>query len=485
MKKILYLTMVFFACNSYSQMRICSYKSYMTESELRKACNNFGYSSNLEAEKVVDDILSNIGIYRNFIIKECPNISNAVAASVISSSGFLERYIIYDKQFLQRVKNTTNTDWGSISILAHEIGHHLNGHNLVSGVSNYDAELQADEFSGFVLAKMGASLDESLRAINSFGSEENSETHPKKSSRIQAISGGWNKSNKNSFNIDNPDNIVLYEKSQPLSDKYANMAVKEGENKNYNLAGDYLLKAFQYSAGTNFEYLYYTCSYYVNANNYDKALKYYLMLIKNGIYSLDDNKQQDTYRTIGLIYTEQGKVNDAIKFLDVAIRDNPKDIPVMMTQANLYLKNNDVESYTRIVKQVLATSPNDAELLYNLGVICATANRAEDAEKYYKRALEINPNYINANLNLAILKLDADKKIIEEMNRLGISEKDNKRYEVLKKQRIEMFKSALPYLEKAYELSPENKDVATTLLNIYGALEMTEKKRALMAKIGK
>ncbi len=71
------------------------------------------------------------------------------------------------------------------------------------------------------------------------------------------------------------------------------------------------------------------------------------------------------------------------------------------------------------------------------------------------------------------------------MNKLGTSEKDNKRYEVLKKQRTDMFNSALPYLEKAYELDAKNEDVANTLLNVYGALEMTDKKKALKAKMGK
>ena len=207
----------------------------MTEAELRKACDNFGYSSNAEAEKVVDDILSNVGLYRNFIIKECPNIENAVAASVVSSLGYVERYIIYDKEFLARVKNVTKTDWGAVSILAHEIGHHLNGHNLISGVSNFDSELQADEFSGFVLAKMGATLDESLRAINSFGNDEESETHPKKSDRIKAISKGWNKSNKNSFAINNSDNIELFDKNQFEVDKFVKMAIEESKKGNFNL----------------------------------------------------------------------------------------------------------------------------------------------------------------------------------------------------------------------------------------------------------
>jgi hypothetical protein len=49
--------------------------------------------------------------------------------------------------------------------------------------------------------------------------------------------------------------------------------------------------------------------------------------------------------------------------------------------------------------------------------------------------MEIDPKYVNAYINLAALKLEAEKPIIDEMNKLGTSDKDMKRYEVLKKQR--------------------------------------------------
>nr|WP_321540470.1 tetratricopeptide repeat protein [Flavobacterium piscinae] len=133
------------------------------------------------------------------------------------------------------------------------------------------------------------------------------------------------------------------------------------------------------------------------------------------------------------------------------------------------------------MEEVLQKSPNDADLYYNLGVISGTSQNQTDAEKYYKKAIEINPNYSNAYLNLAILKLDSDGKLVEEMNKLGNSAKDNKRYDELKVQRENVFKEALPYLEKVVELSPNNLEAKQTLLNVYTSLDMTEKYKALKA----
>jgi tetratricopeptide (TPR) repeat protein len=134
-----------------------------------------------------------------------------------------------------------------------------------------------------------------------------------------------------------------------------------------------------------------------------------------------------------------------------------------------------------LINEALEKNPNDADLNYNLGVISSQGNNMADAEKYYLRAIEINPKYANAYLNLADLKLQSDKKIVEEMNKLGTSEKDNKRYEVLKKNREVLFNSALPYLEKAHELDITNEVVTDNLLSVYNFLEMRDKYKALKA----
>ena len=122
-------------------------------------------------------------------------------------------------------------------------------------------------------------------------------------------------------------------------------------------------------------------------------------------------------------------------------------------------------------------------MLFNLGVVSSNAKNIADAEKYYTKALEINPKYLNAYINMAALKLEKEGSIIAEMNKLTNSDKDMKRYDVLKKQREDLFRAAIPYLQKSLELEPKNTDVAKTLLGVYSALEMTAEKKALEAKM--
>ena len=52
---------------------------------------------------------------------------------------------------------------------------------------------------------------------------------------------------------------------------------------------------------------------------------------------------------------------------------------------------------------------------FNLGVIVATKEKQKRL-KYYLKAIELQPDYGDAYMNLAVLILDEEKAIIDEMN---------------------------------------------------------------------
>jgi hypothetical protein len=135
----------------------------------------------------VNAIMNTIGLKQNFSIHSA-NVPNASA--LVSGNS---RYILYNPQFMQSVRNSAGVDWTSYTILAHEVGHHLNGHTIQRGGSNPAIELEADEFSGFVLGKMGAGLAEAQAAMRLIASPKTSKTHPAKHLRLHAIEKGWRK----------------------------------------------------------------------------------------------------------------------------------------------------------------------------------------------------------------------------------------------------------------------------------------------------
>lgn len=149
-------------------------------------CPNYDHHSIPKAEKIVDVILSKIGISRTFPILECSDINNALAVSLPTKYGTI-KYIAYDYNFIKDIEYETGTKWAVIFILAHEVGHHLHDH-LGSTHTN---ELEADKFAGFILGRLGASLTNTLSTIDEIGSHHDSDTHPNKEKRFDAIQKGW------------------------------------------------------------------------------------------------------------------------------------------------------------------------------------------------------------------------------------------------------------------------------------------------------
>ena len=154
----------------------------------------YSFASSGEAEVVIEKIVDAVGLEPNFEVRAAsvPN------ASAVIDSG--KRWILYSQDFLLNVRQQTGSEWAATSILAHEIGHHLNGHPLDGRGSRPKIELEADKFSGFVLGKMGASLREAQAAIRHFGTRTGSSTHPSRQARLEAIANGWSRGSK-----DRPD----------------------------------------------------------------------------------------------------------------------------------------------------------------------------------------------------------------------------------------------------------------------------------------
>lgn len=142
---------------------------------------------NTMTQEALSVIMSVVGLQQTFELKEA-NVLN-IEASI--SHG--KRCILYNPQFIDWINKVTRSRWASIALLAHEIGHHLNGHTLKKGGSKPELELEADEFAGFILRRLGATLEESQEVMKYIAKPETSATHPCRSSRMLAIQNGWNR----------------------------------------------------------------------------------------------------------------------------------------------------------------------------------------------------------------------------------------------------------------------------------------------------
>lgn len=270
-------------------------------------------------------------------------------------------------------------------------------------------------------------------------------------------------------------------------------------------------------------YLYYAASAAVTGQDYDTALKHYIELKNMGytgvqMYYYATNKETaqeerfpnketrdlsvnvakthnasrdekssskvaEIVKNIALIYVSQNENEKALGAMQDARSENPDDIGLLLSEANVHLKMGNRDKFKALMEEATVKDPNNAELQYNLGVLAAEGGNIDASKKYYQRAIEINPNYTDAYNNLAVVILEGESAIVEQMNSLGTSAADNRKYDELKEQRSQLYAEAIPYLEKALSLKKSNVDAARTLMNIYSALGEMDKFKEMRTKV--
>jgi hypothetical protein len=103
--------------------------------------------------------------------------------------------IVYDVEYVRSLSAKAKNNWTVISVMAHAIGHFATeGYDEdidpAKQTDRYFArELRADQFSGQLLKKLGASLDDSLAAVNAMDGVQ--APYPTLAKRIEAITQGY------------------------------------------------------------------------------------------------------------------------------------------------------------------------------------------------------------------------------------------------------------------------------------------------------
>lgn len=187
MKNFIILFTIIFAQNSFSQS-VC--KLNQNELDLYLCVNDYtSIESTAYLTLGLSDIVSEIGLSKaNFSMKTCNSIQNAVAIIIDG-----ERKLLIDEHYLSKLSNYSNSSF-FLFILAHEIGHHLNGHTLKSkdNLTSRKQELEADYFAGFVLKKLNYEIqDIENTLINIPHPSQNTGTHPIFKDRVLYAKNGF------------------------------------------------------------------------------------------------------------------------------------------------------------------------------------------------------------------------------------------------------------------------------------------------------
>lgn len=307
------------------------------------------------------------------------------------------------------------------------------------------------------------------------------------------------------FKIDN-ENLVADGGLFSVRSAILDAAINDQKNQKFKEAAQKLYESYSLDR-TDTIHLYYAAGNAVNAKDYELALSYYNQLIsmrydgattqyfavnketevlesfggdksfrdisvKTGKYESPEDretvsKRGEIAKNISLIYIQIDQSEKAIESIEFAKKENPNDLGLMQAEADLYYKLGDFLKYKDLMEQVVQMEPENPILYFNLGITAEKLGDVETAKKYYEQAIELDPNMVNAYINIAASILQKEKPIVDEMNSLGMSAADNKRYKELEKKKVKFYEDALPYLKKAVELDKTNTGALRTIMNIY------------------
>lgn len=151
-----------------------------------------------------------------------------------------------------------------------------------------------------------------------------------------------------------------------------------------------------------------------------------------------------------------------------------KDPQYMNVIINDNVNKGNLDEALRMVDEAIAKNPTAA--LYNLkGYVLEQQKKEDEATEFYKKAVEMDSENIQAQFNTGRMYMKKAVALAAEAEKLSGSA--FQRYKVEKLDPL--YKQALPYMKKAYELDTTDTQTKRLLSNIYYQLNMEAELNAL------
>jgi len=206
-----------------------------------------------------------------------------------------------------------------------------------------------------------------------------------------------------------------------------------------------------------------------------KAKQYFEELVKNNF------KQGMIYTQLANIYKSEGDTTKADGIIAKGRKSMPNDLNLIIGEINSFLGKGKVTEAQDLLNLAVSKDPNNASLHFAIGANMDEFGNFEQAEKSYMKAIEIKPDYFDAHYNLGALYVNTAANIMEDANKLPITE--TAKYDELKIKADKLLDKALPELEIAEKLNPKDRNTLITLKQLYARKSNNDKIKEYDEKI--
>lgn len=213
-----------------------------------------------------------------------------------------------------------------------------------------------------------------------------------------------------------------------------------------------------------------------NSEDYDKAIDYYGEAAEHGYGGAR------TYSLMANAYQLKGDTVGALEVLQEGFEEHPEDNNVLTSMIQIYLDLKKTEEAMSYLDLAIKQDPENATYYFAKGTLHETMEQEEEAIEAYENAIERKSDYFDANYNIGALYYNKGVQQIQVANDIPTSQ--NERYEEELAKADKWFKQALPYMEKCYELKPDDNMTMESLKNLYYRLQMMDKYNEMLEKLG-
>lgn len=213
----------------------------------------------------------------------------------------------------------------------------------------------------------------------------------------------------------------------------------------------------------------------IQLKNDAKAKEYLEDLAKNRYH------QALVYSSLSNIYKNEGDTAKAMEIVQKGRKIMGDDLNLIIAECNIYLAQGKSAEAQNLLDMAVQKDPNNPMLHYAIGVNMAEFGDFERAQASYNKAIEIKADYFDAIYNLGALYVNTAATLMEKANKLPME--DTEGYNKLKAEADGLLDKAIPVLEKAETLMPNDISTLYSLKQLYTRKNDMEKLKAVNAKI--
>ncbi len=219
--------------------------------------------------------------------------------------------------------------------------------------------------------------------------------------------------------------------------------------------------------------IYYTGVTANEAGKPGEAIKYF-----NKAIDLKYNSPS-VYLDLSKAYLATGDSAQSINALQQGFQKYPENVSILIELINYYLVKGQSKEALEYLNKAKESDPNNKSFYFAEGTLYDKMGDSENSINSYNKSIELDPSYYDAYYNAAVVYYNSAVKMMEN----AVNESDNKKYLEKKALAEEEFKKAIPYMEKASEINPNELSPLETLKALYYRLKINDKLEIVNQKI--